>query len=118
MRFSHRRSTNIGGDNMEVIYDHWVLTLVFITALWFWYAVGKASGKQMANLHIVYGAPLSGKTSYVNSVLGYNDIVYDYDAIMRAMTNKAYQETIRGAVPYVLGVRDMMVDKLHDDVYI
>ena len=72
----------------------------------------------MANLHIVYGAPLSGKTSYVNSVLGYNDIVYDYDAIMRAMTNKAYQETIRGAVPYVLGVRDMMVDKLHDDVYI
>jgi len=35
----------IGGDNMSVVYDHWVLTLVFITALGFWYAVGKSSGK-------------------------------------------------------------------------
>lgn len=30
---------------MEAIYDHYVLTLAFITALGFWYAVGKSNGK-------------------------------------------------------------------------
>ena len=42
---SQAQYKQIGGDNMSVVYDHWVLTLVFICAWGFWYSVGKASGK-------------------------------------------------------------------------
>lgn len=30
---------------MEVIYDHWAMTMLFISAWGFWYAVGNASNR-------------------------------------------------------------------------
>lgn len=33
------------GNNMETIYDNPILTLIFISAIGFWYAVGKTADK-------------------------------------------------------------------------
>lgn len=37
---------------------------------------------------VVYGAPGSGKTTYVKEHIGNNDIVYDYDALFSAVSFK------------------------------
>lgn len=38
-------------------------------------------------IYIVYGSPCSGKSTYVASRLGDDDIAYDFDRLMRATTN-------------------------------
>lgn len=37
---------------------------------------------------IVYGSPCSGKTKYVREHAGPNDIIYDYDALIMAMSTR------------------------------
>lgn len=62
------------------------------------------------NIVIVYGAPMSGKTSYVNEQLTNIDIVYDYDAIAQAITNSAYQQYNDNAHELLLNIRNTMID--------
>lgn len=59
---------------------------------------------------IVYGAPMSGKTTYVQEHLSHDDIVYDYDAISKAITNSDYQEYNDNAHELLLKIRDSMLD--------
>ena len=42
-------------------------------------------------IEVVYGAPCSGKSTYVQDRLTDNDITYDYDRLIRAMTNRKEQ---------------------------
>ena len=39
-------------------------------------------------IKVVYGAPASGKSTYVKKHIKDNDIVYDYDALMQCLTMK------------------------------
>jgi predicted kinase len=43
--------------------------------------------RKVMGVKIVYGAPCSGKSTYVREKIKENDIVFDYDAITRALTN-------------------------------
>ena len=48
---------------------------------------GYASGRKV---YYVYGAPCSGKSSYVESIRGNSDIICDIDLIWQALTDKPY----------------------------
>lgn len=61
-------------------------------------------------LVIVYGAPMSGKTTYVNEQLTNKDIVYDYDALAKTITNSDYQQYNDNAHELLLTIRDSMID--------
>lgn len=65
---------------------------------------------------VVYGAPLSGKTTYVQQHTGDEDIVYDYDAIVHAITNNTYQQYKQHVHKIVMDMRDDMITfaKQHD----
>lgn len=67
------------------------------------------------SVYIVYGAPASGKTTYVHDVMGSNDIVYDFDDIMRIITGQPYQTVNNNAVGYVLDIRDAIINRLKND---
>lgn len=63
---------------------------------------------------IVWGAPASGKTSYVRANMSVGDLVVDVDALRRALT---FQE--RGSdnlLPVVLSVRDCLYQLIEDKV--
>ena len=72
---------------------------------------------------VIYGSPLSGKTTYVKQRLQHNDLVFDYDDIMQAITGLPYQKHSAHAHEYVMDIRRQLIDKAkHDaninDVYI
>lgn len=48
---------------------------------------GYASGRKV---YYIYGAPCSGKSSYVESIRGNSDIICDIDLIWQALTDKRY----------------------------
>ncbi len=59
---------------------------------------------------IVYGPPMSGKTTYVKQHITDDDMVYDYDAISQAITFSSYQQHMSQAHNTCLLVRNMMLD--------
>lgn len=59
---------------------------------------------------VVYGAPMSGKTTYVNEVMQDTDLVFDYDALTQALTNSQYQQHNDSAHKLVMDIRNKMVD--------
>lgn len=71
------------------------------------------------NLRIVYGAPCSGKTTYVRENIGESDIVYDYDEISRAITyGKSHLAKRDLTHQYVIDFRLLMVNRLKDETEI
>lgn len=66
-------------------------------------------------VYVVYGAPASGKTTYVRNHIGTNDIVYDFDSLMQSLTGLPYQTTNHNVVKYVMDIRRLFIDKLHHD---
>lgn len=60
-------------------------------------------------LVVVYGAPNSGKTTYVQQHMEEQDIVYDYDILKEAITSKA-QGFHTNAHQLLLNIRDAMID--------
>lgn len=59
---------------------------------------------------VVYGPPMSGKTTYVNERMTDNDMVYDYDALIQAMTNSNYQAFNKNAHDMVMNTRKSMIE--------
>ena len=71
------------------------------------------------NLRIVYGAPCSGKTTYVRENIGEKDIVYDYDEISRAITYGEHHLAKRDLThQYVIDFRLAMINRLKDETEI
>jgi HK97 family phage prohead protease len=71
------------------------------------------------NLRIVYGAPCSGKTTYVRENIGKDDIVYDYDEISRAITYGQYHLSKRELThQYVIDFRLSMINRLKNETAI
>src|SRR5699024_9945835 len=72
-------------------------------------------GGVVVRVHIVYGAPASGKTTYVRDRIGDNDIVYDFDDLMQSITGLPYHVPNKNAVTYVMRIRDVIISRLHED---
>lgn len=66
----------------------------------------------MTQVYLIYGAPLSGKSTYVKQRLKYNDVVFDYDDIMRTITGLPYQTNNKRVQPIVLGLRDLIIEHI------
>ena len=74
--------------------------------------------------YLVYGAPLSGKSTYVNECANKNDLVVSMDDIRYAITGGKYHENSGYTLNDVFAVRDLLLDRIKvnatkaHDVYI
>ena len=66
-------------------------------------------------VYVVHGSPLSGKSTYVRDHKGNNDIVYDYDLIMSALSGRDIHDHNDNLQSYVLDIRDLIIAKLKSE---
>lgn len=66
-------------------------------------------------VYVVHGPPLSGKSTYVKERCGPNDLVYDFDLIMSAITGLQVHKHNEHLVGYVLGIRDLIIARLRTE---
>ncbi len=64
---------------------------------------------------VVYGSPLSGKSTYVQKNKSNNDIIFDYDLIMAALTGLQVHEHNNNVKKYVIDIRDMIIARLKSE---
>ena len=67
------------------------------------------------NVYVIYGSPLSGKTTYVKKHKGDNDLVYDFDKIMSALSFEPSHKHNSNLIDYVLEIRDLIIAKLKSE---
>lgn len=61
-------------------------------------------------VYYVYGAPCSGKTTFVNNIKGNSDIVIDIDNIWQCVTGGARYNKPNALKTNVFAIRDLMLD--------
>lgn len=61
---------------------------------------------------IVYGAPCSGKSSYVNQIARRNDLIVDLDAIYAAISLCPYHEHPNNLKRVAFAVRDTLIEQV------
>ena|SRR5690625_4064305 len=66
----------------------------------------------MRMIKVIYGPPCSGKSTYVNERMTDNDIRFDYDLIMQAISNRKSHEYSDLHLPYVVEYRNLIIDKV------
>lgn len=64
---------------------------------------------------VVHGSPLSGKSSYVAAHIKDGDLVYDYDAIMSAISGLPMHGRNPDLHSYVTAIRDLIIAKLKSE---
>lgn len=69
-------------------------------------------GKFNQHIYLVYGAPLSGKTTYVKNVATKNDLVIDMDIIRSAITGAKLYDRSGYTDADVFAVRDILLDRV------
>ncbi len=67
-------------------------------------------GYQRQEVYLVYGSPLSGKTTYVNTVANSSDLILDVDKIWGAICPASEYEKPPCLNSIVFGVRDFLLD--------
>lgn len=68
--------------------------------------------------YIVHGAPLSGKTTYVNAHKGTNDLIYDYDLIMSAISGNQVHKHNDYLKDYILDIKELIISKAKSEEHI
>jgi predicted AAA+ superfamily ATPase len=63
-------------------------------------------------VYIVYGPPLSGKTTYVRASKGRKDLVLDLDELYRAITLLPLYEKPNELATNVFQLRDILLDQI------
>jgi hypothetical protein len=66
-------------------------------------------------VNVVWGAPASGKSTYVVENIGKNDIRFDFDLLMRTLSGLGPHVKNSNITPYILGIRALIITKLKDD---
>jgi len=69
----------------------------------------------MANVKVIWGAPGSGKTTYVGENKGKNDLIYDYDHLMCALAGLNLYDMNEHLGDYLIGFRDEVISRLMKD---
>lgn len=64
------------------------------------------------NVYIVYGAPCSGKNSYVNQVSQFGDLIVDMDAIYQAISGCNSHYHPNGLKKVAFAVRDTLIEQV------
>jgi len=67
------------------------------------------------NVKVVYGPPCSGKSTYVSENLADDDIRFDYDSIIQAISNKKSHEYNDLHLPYVIKYRGLIIEQASKD---
>lgn len=60
---------------------------------------------------VVHGPPASGKTTYVNENKGPNDVVFDFDAVMHAISGLPPHHKNENLISYCTDIRRLIIDK-------
>ena len=67
-------------------------------------------------VNVVYGAPCSGKSTYVKDNIGKKDITFDYDLLTRAITHSDTHILDRAiSNPIVRAIENVMIAKVKDE---
>lgn len=69
-------------------------------------------------VYVVHGPPLSGKTTYVQERKGPNDLIYDFDVIMAAISGLQMYQRNQNLMRYVLDIRDLILARLRRERYL
>ncbi len=64
------------------------------------------------NVYLVYGAPCSGKSTYVNQLARRNDLIVDLDAIYAAISLSPYHEHPNNLKRVAFAVRDTLIEQI------
>lgn len=63
------------------------------------------------NVFVVHGPPASGKTSYVMQNKGENDVVFDFDKIMSALSGLPPHQKNSNLISYCTDIRTLIIEK-------
>ena len=66
--------------------------------------------KASKSVYIIWGAPCSGKTSYVNELLEYGDIIFDIDSVWQAVSGQERYIKPEQCKAVIFGLRDSFFD--------
>lgn len=66
-------------------------------------------------VHVIHGAPLSGKSTYVENHKGPNDLIYDFDLIMSAISGLPKHAHNKNLLSYVVNIRGVIINQLKDE---
>ena len=72
-------------------------------------AIHEKTGYKQPKVYIIWGAPLSGKSSYVESVAKYGDLILDMDKLWQAVSGRAEYEKPNRIKENVFGLRDELL---------
>lgn len=72
----------------------------------------RGGGRMLTQIKFVVGPPCSGKSTYVRNHIGRNDIVYDLDEIIRALTWNDLHDNNPNALDYGLQIKDLILRNL------
>ena len=67
-------------------------------------------GYRRQEVYLVYGSPLSGKSSYVDSVSDHGDLIVDMDLIWQSITGGAKYEKPASLNSVAFGIRDYLLE--------
>ncbi|WP_300924841.1 head maturation protease, ClpP-related [uncultured Clostridium sp.] len=69
----------------------------------------------MGKIKVIYGSPCSGKSTYVNEHLKDEDIRFDYDLLIKAISNRDSHIYSEVHLPYVIEFRELIISKSYND---
>lgn len=68
------------------------------------------------SVEVVYGPPCSGKSTYVQDHMGENDVTYDYDRLIHAMTTQKARGTEKTAAHDIaIGIRGLIINRVKEE---
>lgn len=70
------------------------------------------------NVYVIHGSPLAGKSTYVESHKGPNDLIYDFDLIMAAISGLPSHQENKTLISYVVDIRDLLIAKIKSETRI
>lgn len=71
--------------------------------------IHEKTGYKQPKVYIVWGSPLSGKSSYVERVAKYGDLILDIDKLWQAVSGRAMYEKPNRLKDNVFALRDQML---------
>lgn len=75
-------------------------------------AIHEKTGYKQPKVYIVWGSPLSGKNTYVESVAKYGDLILDIDNLWQAVSGRGRYEKPNRIKDNVFALRDQMLSMI------